>query len=88
VNTPGTYGCRCKDGYKGDGETTCLDIDECLLNTYNCSAYELPNAVVVSVLREITAVPMPTVHLSQYTYICYLRHFHMVLVFVVYMRDS
>ena len=28
VNTDGSYGCECKDGFDGDGYT-CTNIDEC-----------------------------------------------------------
>lgn len=29
-NKPGSFDCKCVDGYEGDGRT-CLDIDECEL---------------------------------------------------------
>ncbi|KAJ1156388.1 hypothetical protein NDU88_009108 [Pleurodeles waltl] len=30
INTNGSYTCYCKEGYvKGEGEDTCLDVDEC-----------------------------------------------------------
>ncbi|GAB1599636.1 mucin-like protein [Argonauta hians] len=34
-NTIGSYTCICKQGFSGDGYT-CIDIDECAMNTSNC----------------------------------------------------
>lgn len=30
------YGCKCKDGYVGDGQINCLDVDECALDVHAC----------------------------------------------------
>jgi len=37
-NTLGSYQCRCEEGYavQPDEGPGCVDIDECLLETYNC----------------------------------------------------
>ena len=37
-NTLGSYQCRCEEGYSVQPEDGpgCTDIDECLLETYNC----------------------------------------------------
>ncbi|MFO0745476.1 MAG: EGF domain-containing protein [Myxococcota bacterium] len=53
TNTTGSFVCRCKDGFEGDGKTctpspcdpgyksgpnnTCVDVDECANNTDDCS---------------------------------------------------
>ncbi|CAB0000847.1 unnamed protein product [Nesidiocoris tenuis] len=34
----GSYGCRCKDGFVGDG-VTCRDINECLTNNGGCNQH-------------------------------------------------
>ena len=34
-NTDGSFTCKCKDGYSGDGKT-CADIDECLVANGGC----------------------------------------------------
>ncbi|XP_020617316.1 signal peptide, CUB and EGF-like domain-containing protein 1, partial [Orbicella faveolata] len=36
-NTIGSYQCRCKQGFSGDGKE-CKDIDECAIGTYDCSS--------------------------------------------------
>jgi hypothetical protein len=41
TNTPsGSFTCTCKEGYAGDGKTSCEDIDECDLTnpTHDCHA--------------------------------------------------
>lgn len=35
-NTPGSYKCSCRDGYKLRHEKRCLDIDECTIGADNC----------------------------------------------------
>lgn len=34
-NLQGSFQCRCRDGWRGDG-TECEDIDECLTNNGGC----------------------------------------------------
>lgn len=34
--TPEGFLCTCKKGYKGDGVTSCTDVDECKTNQHNC----------------------------------------------------
>lgn len=29
IDTPASFYCLCRDGYRLDGNTTCVDIDEC-----------------------------------------------------------
>ena len=36
TNTHGSYDCACNDGYRGDGYSQCLDIDECVENISMC----------------------------------------------------
>ncbi|WP_411023252.1 hypothetical protein, partial [Salmonella sp. s51228] len=36
TNTPGSYRCDCIHGYRGDGITTCENIDECKLHFPTC----------------------------------------------------
>ncbi|CAH3124364.1 unnamed protein product, partial [Pocillopora meandrina] len=36
-NTRGSYNCKCKDGFRGNG-TRCTDLDECAEGTHNCDA--------------------------------------------------
>ncbi|XP_077540888.1 fibrillin-2-like [Haemaphysalis longicornis] len=37
INKPGSYECECKSGFeKGPNGRTCIDINECDLNTHNC----------------------------------------------------
>lgn len=31
INSPGSFECKCRPGFKGDPVTTCLDINECHL---------------------------------------------------------
>ncbi|KAF6031164.1 hypothetical protein EB796_010522 [Bugula neritina] len=41
LNTPGSYNCLCIDGYElGADFISCLDINECTSNTFNCTLYE------------------------------------------------
>merc|ERR1712106_485916 len=35
-NTPGSYKCLCKSGYRNEGNI-CRDIDECLNDLHECS---------------------------------------------------
>eukprot|EP00933_Yihiella_yeosuensis_P048548 TRINITY_DN447_c2_g1_i1.p1 TRINITY_DN447_c2_g1~~TRINITY_DN447_c2_g1_i1.p1 ORF type:complete len:1116 (-),score=225.21 TRINITY_DN447_c2_g1_i1:116-3463(-) len=37
VNTPGSFTCKCKAGYWGDG-LNCTDVDECTAKTHICHA--------------------------------------------------
>ncbi|CAM9746066.1 unnamed protein product, partial [Lampetra fluviatilis] len=36
VNTPGSYMCRCNNGFQGDGDKYCYDIFECRINNDPC----------------------------------------------------
>ncbi|XP_071821894.1 hemicentin-1-like isoform X3 [Apostichopus japonicus] len=36
VNTHGSYRCECTRGYRLEGESTCLDVNECAENVHNC----------------------------------------------------
>lgn len=37
INKPGSYECQCKPGLEmGPSGRTCIDINECVLNTHNC----------------------------------------------------
>ena len=38
VDTIESYECTCKEGYSGDGVTSCVNIDECALGVDNCHA--------------------------------------------------
>jgi hypothetical protein len=38
TNLPGAFSCACAPGYAGDGIVSCVDINECVLNTDNCHA--------------------------------------------------
>ena len=33
----GDHKCLCDAGYTGDGEVSCVDIDECALGYHNCA---------------------------------------------------
>lgn len=35
INLPGSYQCRCREGWRGDG-SECEDVDECLTNNGGC----------------------------------------------------
>ncbi|XP_037773755.1 fibrillin-2-like, partial [Penaeus monodon] len=35
INVDGTYDCRCRDGFTGNGKT-CRDVNECLTNNGGC----------------------------------------------------
>ena len=35
-NSPGSYRCACRDGYKLRQKTICLDIDECAEGAHQC----------------------------------------------------
>ena len=35
-NSPGSYRCACRDGYKLRQKTRCLDIDECAEGAHQC----------------------------------------------------
>jgi len=36
IELQGSYDCRCKPGYDGDGFDSCSDVDECVLNIHDC----------------------------------------------------
>lgn len=38
INTPGSYECKCKPGFEGDG-FKCTDIDECKRGLHECSEH-------------------------------------------------
>ena len=38
TNVLGGYNCSCYSGYMLQNKTYCADIDECILNTHNCSS--------------------------------------------------
>ena len=40
TNTPGGFNCACNTGYNGDG-VSCVDNDECDLNTNNWTSMPL-----------------------------------------------
>ncbi|PIO63556.1 calcium binding EGF domain protein [Teladorsagia circumcincta] len=39
VNRPGSYECRCKDGFEGDPRKGCSDVNECLMGTQHCGPH-------------------------------------------------
>lgn len=36
TNTDGSYNCKCKAGFTGDGFDSCQDIDECTDSNHDC----------------------------------------------------
>ena len=46
-NTDGSFVCTCNDGYQGNG-TTCGDVNECELGTFDCSALATCNNTIGS----------------------------------------
>jgi len=42
VNTVGSYSCKCRAGYTGDGQT-CNDLDECSSNSHSCDVNAVCN---------------------------------------------
>ena len=36
INNNGSYSCSCLRGYTGDGVTSCVDINECVLQLHYC----------------------------------------------------
>ncbi|XP_031570204.1 nidogen-2-like [Actinia tenebrosa] len=47
INIPGSYACRCNDGFSGDG-FSCADIDECATNVHQCDRNAYCNNTVGS----------------------------------------
>ena len=36
MNKEGTFACKCKPGYSGDGVRSCIDTSACSKGTHNC----------------------------------------------------
>ncbi|XP_069774421.1 uncharacterized protein [Narcine bancroftii] len=52
INTHGSYKCQCEMGYSGDGISSCIDLDECLLQQHTYS----PNAFCINTLGSFLCV--------------------------------
>eukprot|EP00933_Yihiella_yeosuensis_P004656 TRINITY_DN109038_c0_g1_i1.p1 TRINITY_DN109038_c0_g1~~TRINITY_DN109038_c0_g1_i1.p1 ORF type:complete len:1124 (+),score=194.27 TRINITY_DN109038_c0_g1_i1:90-3461(+) len=38
-NTVGSFACLCRNGYAGDGTSSCVDVNECATGVHNCDVH-------------------------------------------------
>jgi len=48
TNTDGSFSCACSSGFEGDGVSSCVDIDECAVETDECDGRATGNDAVSS----------------------------------------